>query len=511
MINYKPSIEIVDVTLRDGEQTHGVSFTPDEKLNLAKALLTRLGVDRLELASARVSEGERLAVQKTTQWASEIGLLNRIEILGFVDHTKSIDWILENGATTLNLLTKGSEHHCTQQLKKTLDQHLSDIAKTVEYAHQKGVTINLYLEDWSNGYYNSPSYVYQMVSRLKDQGIGHIMLPDTLGVLSPAQVYESLQDMRARFPWASFDFHPHNDYGLATANSLAAFRAGVSAIHCTINCMGERAGNASLAEVVVALRDIEGATLSIQEEALGPISEMVENLSGKRIAANTPILGDDVFTQTSGIHADGDKKGNLYQTQLSPERFGRVRTYALGKMSGKASLKQNLEKIGFQLSEEDQQKVLNRIIELGDSKKRITLADLPFIITDVLQSKAYQRIRLVNCSITSVWKLEAIASVCLDIDGTQCLGSGAGNGGYDAFMKAIKRMMKSKGFVLPELMDYEVHIPKGGKTSALTETRIVWRNQKESFTTIGVDSDQVMAAVQATLKMLNLSFPGQTR
>lgn len=332
-------IQLMDTTLRDGEQTQGVSYSPDEKVNIAKTLLQSLRVDRIEVASAGVSEGEKKAVKRINDWAREEGFDGCVEVLGFVNHTKSVDWILEAGGSVINLLTKGSEKHCRDQLGKTLEQHTTDILKTVDYALSKGLTVNVYLEDWSNGYADNCEYVFGLMDNLQRAGISHFMLPDTLGVMSPDDVYSSLHDMCTRYPELQFDFHPHNDYGLATANVMAAVRAGVSSIHCTINCLGERAGNASLAQVAVVLRDKMNMTLSIDESHLVRTSNMVENFSGKRIAANTPITGADVFTQTAGIHADGDQKGDLYKSKLVPERFSRITSYALGKMSGKASLK----------------------------------------------------------------------------------------------------------------------------------------------------------------------------
>ena len=228
----EPRIILMDTTLRDGEQTQGIAFTPAEKTNVAKALLNKLRVDRIEIASARVSEGEMDGVMRTTSWAEDKGFLEQIEVLGFVDHNRSVDWILEAGGRVMNLLTKGSENHCTNQLSKTLDEHLKDIRKTLKYAHQNKVRVNVYLEDWSNGYRDSPDYVYYMVAGLKDEGVARIMLPDTLGVMSPDQVYQSMMDMQERFPWAAFDFHPHNDYGLGVANAMYAVKAGIRCIHC---------------------------------------------------------------------------------------------------------------------------------------------------------------------------------------------------------------------------------------------------------------------------------------
>lgn len=499
-------IQLMDVTLRDGEQTQGVSFSPAEKVNIAKALLQLLKVDRIEVASARVSQGELEAVASINQWAQEQGLGDRIEVLGFVDHNKSVDWILQAKGQVINLLTKGSEKHCREQLGKSLEQHIADILQTVAYAKEKGLTINAYLEDWSNGYRDSREYVYALMDQLKDCGISHFMLPDTLGVMSPEEVFASLSDMRERYPEQQFDFHPHNDYGLATANVMAAVRAGISSVHCTINCLGERAGNASLSEISVVLRDKLGMDLSIDESYLVHLSTMVETFSGKRVPANSPIVGADVFTQTAGIHADGDQKGGLYETKLSPERFARTRSYALGKMSGKASLAKNLEALGLNLSEENQKKVLARIVKLGDSKELITVEDLPFIIAEVLESKSYHHIKLLNCSITSGLDLESTVSIRVDIDGDIQQASGAGNGGFDAFIFAINRVMESKNYKLPTLLDYEVRIPKGGHTNALTECVITWDCGEQEFKTRGVHSNQVFAAILATLRIINLQL-----
>lgn len=500
-------IQLMDTTLRDGEQTQGVSFSPAEKVNIAQALLKSLRVDRIEVASACVSSGEKEAVTSINQWAQRAGFGSRVEVLGFVDHQRSVDWIVETGGKVINLLTKGSEKHCRGQLRSTLEEHLANVEKTVDYALSRDLGVNVYLEDWSNGYRDSRDYVYRMMDRIQNIGITHFMLPDTLGVMSPDEVYEALSDMTARYPQLRFDFHPHNDYGLAIANVMAAVRAGVSSIHCTVNCLGERAGNVSLAEVAVVLRDKMNMELSIDERDIVRVSKMVENFSGKWIPANAPIVGADVFTQTAGIHADGDRKGGLYESKLSPERFSRTRRYALGKMSGKASLAKNLEALGLTLSPENQATVLARIVEMGDSKHLMTLEDLPFIIADALESREYKHIDLLDCSITSNLHQESIAEIEVELQGERLSAKGSGNGGFDAFIHAMKKIMQPRGYTLPDLIDYEVRIAKGGNTHALTECIVNWKgSNNKTIMTRGVHSNQVFAGVMATLRLINMQL-----
>lgn len=500
-------IEIMDTTLRDGEQTSGVSFSASEKLTIAQLLLDEVKVDRIEIASARVSEGEFQAVKKITNWAKESNQLEKIEVLTFVDGDISINWMKEAGAKVMNLLTKGSLNHLVHQLKKTPEEHFADIKTVIEKAQENDILVNVYLEDWSNGMKDSPEYVFQYIDFLVQQPIKRILLPDTLGVLMPSQTYDFISQLTQKYPAIHFDFHGHNDYDLSIANAMEAVRAGANGLHLTVNGMGERAGNAPLASAVAVLRDfMPDVQLQIKERALYSLSKMVETFSGFRIPANKPIVGENVFTQTAGIHADGDNKKNLYFNDLMPERFGRTRKYALGKTSGKANIEKNLQDLGIKLSDADLKKVTQRIIELGDRKELITQEDLPYIISDVLDSVNSIDDKLVtieNYVLTHSKNLRPSATLLVNIEGNIYQENAQGDGQYDAFMNALKKIYKKIGKELPELVDYAVTIPPGGQTDALCETVITWKNGK-TFKTRGLDSDQTVSALKATEKMLNI-------
>ena len=436
-------IEVMDTTLRDGEQTSGVSFVPHEKLMIARLLLEDLKVDRVEVASARVSEGEFEAVKMICDWAARRNLLQKVEVLGFVDGHTSVDWIQSAGCRVINLLCKGSLKHCTQQLKKTPEEHLVDIIDVVHYADEQDITVNVYLEDWSNGIKDSPEYVFQLVDGLKETSIKRFMLPDTLGVLNPLQVIEYMRKMKKRYPNTHFDFHAHNDYDLAVSNVLAAVLSGVKGLHTTINGLGERAGNAPLASVQAILKDHFNAVTNIDESRLNDVSRVVESYSGIMIPANKPIVGENVFTQVAGVHADGDNKDNLYCNDLLPERFGRKREYALGKTSGKANIRKNLEDLGLQLDEESMRKVTERIIELGDKKELVTQEDLPYIVSDVLKHGSIgEKVKLKSYFVNLAHGLKPMATLKIEINGKEYEESSGGDGQYDAFVRALRRYIR---------------------------------------------------------------------
>ncbi|MEJ2112717.1 MAG: alpha-isopropylmalate synthase regulatory domain-containing protein, partial [Flavobacteriaceae bacterium] len=357
-----------------------------------------------------------------------------------------------------------------------------EISESINLAQKHDIESNVYLEDWSNGMRNSKDYVFEYLEFLSTQAVKRIMLPDTLGILTPGEAYDFVSEIRKKYPDLHFDFHAHNDYDMSVSNVLEALKAGADGIHLTLNGMGER-----------------------NEKALYTVSKLVETFSGFMIPANKPIVGANVFTQTAGIHADGDNKKNLYFNDLMPERFGRKRKYALGKSSGKANIQKNLQELGLQLNDEDLKKVTERIIELGDKKQVVTKEDLPYIISDVLDRTYEEKVKVNSYVLTHSKGLRPSTTVSLIINGEIHEQNSQGDGQFDAFMNAIREIYKKTHLTtLPELIDYAVRIPPGSHSDALCETIITWKSPEKEFKTRGLDSDQTVSAIKATEKMLNI-------
>ena len=406
----------------------------------------------------------------------------------------------------VNLLAKGSRRHCEGQLRRTPEQHLADVRAEILAAVDRDMRVNLYLEDWSNGMRHSPDYVYAMLDGLADAPVQRFLCPDTLGVLDPYDTERFCRDLVARYPHLRFDFHAHNDYDLAVANTAAAVRAGFHGVHVTVNGLGERAGNAPLSSTVAVLHDRLGCKTGIDETKINRVSRTVESHTGIRIPANRPIVGESVFTQCAGIHADGDNKNNLYFNELLPERFGRVREYALGKTSGKANILKNLEVLGIDLDEAAMRKVTERVVELSDKKELVTVEDLPYIVADVLRyDLADNPVRILNYSLSLAQGLRPVATLKIEIHDRPYEQTSAGDGQYDAFMRALRQIYREQlGREFPMLRDYAVSIPPGGRTDAFVQTIITWEMDGRVFKTRGLDADQTEAAIKATIKMLNI-------
>ncbi len=330
------------------------------------------------------------------------------------------------------------------------------------------------------------------------------MLADTLGVFSTKEVEEYVSKVTKKFHKAHFDFHAHNDYGLACANCLAAVNAGAKGVHCTVNGLGERTGNAALEEVVATINDFTEYKTRVDEEKLQSISRLVELFSRNRISKNKPIVGANVFTQTAGIHADGDKKGNLYISKLSPKRFGRTTRYALGKLSGKSSIVLTLRNYGIVLENEQLNQVLKKVISLGDKKEYVTKEDLLFIVDEVEHNLNTKEFEIIDYNIKVGKNKKPFAKISVIFKSKKYSFSSFGSGGFDAFIGALKKLFKKNKLSFPKLEDYEVRIPIGGRTDALVETKIIWKKANRTLETIGVSTDQTEAGIKATEKMVNL-------
>ena len=496
----------MDTTLRDGEQTSGMSFSASEKLAISKLLIEELKIDRIEVASARVSQGEFEAVKNITNWANENNYLEKIEILTFLDNNISLEWMNKTGAKVQNLLTKGSLNHLEHQIKKSPSEYFKLVSKCITYANKLGITTNVYLEDWSNGMRNSIDYVFDFLNVLTKLPVKRILLPDTLGILSPKETFTHISSIVKKYPNTHFDFHAHNDYDLSVSNVIEALNAGCNGLHLTVNGMGERAGNAPMASVAAVIKDfIPNVKINLKEKSLYRVSKLVSAFTGFRIPANKPIVGDNVFTQTAGVHADGDNKNNLYFNDLLPERFGRKRKYALGKLSGKANIKKNLQDFGLTLNDENLKKVTNRIIELGDKKEKVTAEDLPYIISDVINSQGFvNKVKIESYILNHVKGENPSAKVDIKINGKKYTEIATGDGQFDAFINAIKKIYIENELKLPKLIDYSVTIPPGSNSDALCETFITWKIKEKEFITRGLDSDQTVSAIKSTEKMLNI-------
>lgn len=515
MSKRKRQVEIFDTTLRDGEQTPGVNFSPEAKLAITQMLLQTVGVDRIEVASAlvanpAVSEREQQAVSLITEWARANGLINKVEVLTFLDGGRSIDWAVESGVKVINILCEASMKLAYGKLEHSTKKHIQIIWENVNYAFKKNISrVNLYFEDWSRGRLNSPKHVWSLLNEFAtDTSIQRIMLCDTLGVLDPIKVFDFISETIKKYPACTFDFHGHNDRGLATANSLAAARAGVGGIHTTINGLGERAGNTALDEIAVNLKDHGGFKISIKEPSLIEASRVVVAFSGRRIAANKPISGIDVFTDTAGVHSSGKLKGNLYTSKLNPERFGRQDDGAIGKLSGKSGLRRALKKLGMtvQLSLEQESELMRKIADL-DKKKTVTRADLLYLLADVLDQPGIKVFKVISCTLVKAHRQKPTASIVVSFRDKEVEVGSNGDGKYNAFMKALLKASRKLGFEVPSLIDYDPHIPPGGDTGALVEAIITWQGKRgEVFQTSGLDTDQDMAAIEATEKAINLSI-----
>ena len=490
---FAEKIRILDTTLRDGEQTPGVSLTPEEKLLIAKKL-DEAGVDIIEAGFAAASEGEMKAIRLIARE----GL--RAEVCSFARGVKKdIDAALKSEVDSIFLVIPASEVHITKKLRKTREEVLKITEECVEYAKDHGLIVEFGPEDATR---SDRSFLKEMIKVSLSAGADRVTPPDTVGILTPEKTYEFFLDLKRTFPNTIFGAHCHDDFGLAVANTLAALRAGVEEAHVTVNGLGERAGNAALEEVVMALHLLHNKKTGVNTRLLYETSKMVSRLTGVPVQPNKAIVGENAFAHESGIHTKGVVIKPLTFEPFSPEMVGRRRKIIAGKHAGRHGIKAELEEAGFHPTEEQLKEIVARVKELGDKGKTVTDADLFAIARAVIGVGPEEKIvELKDLAVLTGVNVIPTASVRLMINGKEYVASETGIGPVDAAMKAVQKITSS--LVNARLTEYRLEALTGG-SDAVAEVIIKVEDKDGNIVSArGAREDIVMASVEAMINGIN--------
>ncbi|MBM4240255.1 MAG: 2-isopropylmalate synthase [Euryarchaeota archaeon] len=482
-------VRIFDTTLRDGEQTPGVSLTPDEKLRIATRL-DELGVDVIEAGSAITSEGEREGIKKVV--SEDLSA----EICSFTRAVKvDIDAALDCGVDSIHLVVPTSDIHIEHKLRKTREDVKRFAVECTGYAVDHGLLVELSAEDSTRSDFD---FLTQVFKEGIEAGAKRICACDTVGMLTPEKAYKFYGNLcKLNVP---VSVHCHNDFGLAVANSLAGLRAGAAQVHVTVNGIGERAGNASLEEVVMSLYSLYNVKTKINTQMLYEVSKIVARLTGMYLQPNKAIVGENAFAHESGIHADGViKKAETYEP-ITPELVGHQRRFVIGKHIGSSLLKNRLEEMGLRVDQEKFDQIFRRVKTLGDMGKKVTDIDLEAIAEDVLGLLPENAVELEELTIVSGNKVMPTASVKLKIDDKEKLEAGVGVGPVDAAIVAIKKAIKDVADI--QLEEYHVDSVTGG-TDALIDVVIKLRNGDKIVSARSIQADIIMASVEAFIGGIN--------
>jgi D-citramalate synthase len=490
--SFPDKIRVFDTTLRDGEQTPGVSLTPENKLRIAQRL-DELGVDVIEAGFAAVSDGEMEAVRLIAKQ----GL--RAEICSAARGTiGDIDAVAKSDADSIHLIIPVSDLHIEYKLKKTREQVLQITQDTVKYAKDQGLIVELSAEDATRA---DVEYLKKVFATGIDAGADRVVACDTVGVLTPERSYELFADLRKSLKIPVVSVHCHNDFGMAVANTIAALRAGANQFHATINGLGERAGNASLEEIVVSLMSLYKLKIGIKTELLYGISQLVSRLTGVYVQPNKAIVGENAFTHESGIHTQGMLAHPSTYEPIEPELVGGTRRLAPGKHSGSAGIKAALAGMGLHPSEEQVKEIFLRVKSVGDKGKTVTDADLLAIAESVLGLGKAKPIQLMEITVVSGNTVTPTASVRLKLNGKEVNGAAIGVGPVDAAINAVKKAIQEVEPI--HLEQYNVKAITGG-TDAMVEVMVRMRKGDRTATAMGVREDIVMASMDAVLGCMNV-------
>jgi len=493
-------IIIFDTTLRDGEQAPGASLNPEEKLEIAHAL-TELGVDVIEAGFPISSKGDLESVQqiaKAIKGPIICGLARAIK----ADIDAAAEAVKYSRKPRIHVFLATSKIHMQYKLKKAEDEILRLAVESVKYAKKFCPDIEFSPEDAAR---TERNFLYRVVEAVIEAGATTVNIPDTVGYSEPAEFGSVIRGIRESVPnidKAVISVHCHNDLGLAVANSLEAVKNGARQVECTINGIGERAGNAAMEEIVMSIKtrpDIYPALeTSINTSQIHKVSRLVSKLTGFVVAPNKAVVGGNAFRHESGIHQDGVLKERSTYEIIKPEDVGFTgRGIVLGKHSGRHALNERLKELGFSLSAEQLDKINGRFKALADKKKNIFDDDLVSIVED--------EIRIIK----PVWKLESFAinsgtnivpaaEVSLKYKNKLCSAKSSGDGPVDACFKAIDKITGVKG----ELQDYRIEAVTKGK-DALGEVSLKLKAKGKLVTATGSSTDIIESSVRAYINALN--------
>ncbi|WP_405309489.1 2-isopropylmalate synthase [Methanobrevibacter sp.] len=490
-MNLADKIYIFDTTLRDGEQTPGVALTVDEKMQIAQKL-NNLGVDKIEVGFPASSKGEiesAKSINSLNLDSTLVGLARSLE--------RDIDAVIDSDLDYVHTFIGTSPLHRDYKLKMSKQAIIETAVNAVEYAKDHGLTVEFSAEDATR---TERDFLFEVFNSVVDAGADFLDVPDTVGVLTPVLTRELITDIRNNFS-SPISVHFHNDFGLATANSLTAIECGANQAHVTVNGLGERTGNCSLEEFVITLKVAYGIDLGLDTTRLYSLSHLVGRFTGVKMPVNKPIVGDNAFAHESGIHVHGIlNNANTYEP-MSPELVGHSRRIVLGKHTGANALKSKLKEYHIDLNDDQFCKVFEEIKSLGDSGKCVTDDDLIAIATTELGSARETPIVIKGLSLSSGAIVSPTATVKLEIDGEEKETASTGVGPVDAALNAIRNLIQDSIDV--ELEEYNLEAITGG-TDALAEVFVISSDSHGNKSTgRSTNQDIVMASILAVLDSIN--------
>ena len=485
------TIKIFDTTLRDGEQTPGVAMTVDEKIRIAKKL-DNIGVDTIEAGFPVSSEGEREAAREILK----LGL--NAKICGLARPLKKdLDAAIDSGIDYIHIFIGTSPLHREFKLKMSKADILNKSVEAVEYVKDHGILAEFSAEDATRTEFD---YLKEVYLAVEDAGVDYVNVPDTVGVMIPASMKYLISKLEEDLK-TPISVHCHNDFGLAVANSLSAVEAGASQIHVAVNGLGERAGNASLEEVIMALISIYGVKMDMKTEFLVGTSELVSRITGVKMPPNKAIVGENAFAHEAGIHVHGVlQKAETYEP-ISPEIVGHTRRIVLGKHTGANAIKSKLDEYGIELDDKQFNRVFNQVKKLGDKGKCITDADLKSMSETILGRAKEEIVKLEGFSVMTGDNVMSTATVKLNINGKMSSIAKTGVGPVDAAINAIQSLVSETADI--ELKEYNIEAITGG-TDALAEVFVIMGdNEGNKASGRSTLEDVVMASVEAVLDAIN--------